>query len=596
MTQFSDLGLAEPVLRALTHEGYATPTPIQAQAIPSLLEGKDLLGIAQTGTGKTAAFALPTLDRLSKSDKRTTPRHCRVLVLAPTRELAAQIGESFRAYGRFTKTSVAVVVGGVAHGPQIKAMTPGVDVLVATPGRLLDHVDAGKINLSQVEVVVLDEADHMLDLGFLPPIRRIVKMLPKKRQNLFFSATMPSQIGQLAGDMLHDPIKVSVTPVATTAERVDQSVYMIEASRKRALLAELLDDPAFERTLVFTRTKRGADRVAKHLEANKISASAIHGNKSQNQRERALAAFKDGQVQVLVATDIAARGIDVDGVTHVVNFELPNVPESYVHRIGRTARGGAAGKAIAFCADDERGLLRDIERTTRQSLPVIDRRDAAAAAKSDAEAAANRPAQGARRGSRGASGGNAGRSGPGKGRADAGGRRAAGARNDRSNNSSSEAAKPGQGRYKGGRKPASDVQGRGDNAAPAGEDRASQPVKTGFVARDSREGAPARTRRDGGAGGNGGSVRGNNAPRSNRNNGNGRSGGDNADQNRIASSVAFLGKSASEKSGATGNAGAKADAGRPNRNSKNSGPAKGARRAPDQGRSKTGNRPRRSVA
>nr|WP_256359934.1 DEAD/DEAH box helicase [Thalassospira sp. TSL5-1] len=594
--------MAEPVLRALTHEGYATPTPIQAQAIPSLLEGKDLLGIAQTGTGKTAAFALPTLDRLSKSDKRTAPRHCRVLVLAPTRELAAQIGESFRAYGRFTKTSVAVVVGGVAHGPQIKALTPGVDVLVATPGRLLDHVDAGKVNLSQVEVVVLDEADHMLDLGFLPPIRRIVKMLPKKRQNLFFSATMPTQIGQLAGDMLHDPIKVSVTPVATTAERVDQSVYLIEASRKRALLAELLDNPAFVRTLVFTRTKRGADRVAKHLEANKISASAIHGNKSQNQRERALAAFKDGQVQVLVATDIAARGIDVDGVSHVVNFELPNVPESYVHRIGRTARGGAAGKAIAFCADDERGLLRDIERTTRQSIPVIDRRDAEAAAKSEAEAAANRPAQGARRGSRGASagnGGNAGRSGSGRGRADAGGRRAAGNRNDRSGNNSPEAAKPGQGRYKGGRKPASDAQGRDEGAvsyaANGGEDRASQPVKTGFVARDSREGAPARARRDGGAGGNGGAVRGN-AQRNNRNNGNGRSAGESADQNRIASSVAFLGKSASEKSGATGHSGAKADAGRPNRNSKNSGPAKGARRVPDQGRSKTGNRPRRSVA
>ncbi|WP_258549227.1 DEAD/DEAH box helicase [Thalassospira profundimaris] len=591
--------MAEPVLRALTHEGYATPTPIQAQAIPSLLEGKDLLGIAQTGTGKTAAFALPTLDRLSKSDKRTAPRHCRVLVLAPTRELAAQIGESFRAYGRFTKTSVAVVVGGVAHGPQIKALTPGVDVLVATPGRLLDHVDAGKVNLSQVEVVVLDEADHMLDLGFLPPIRRIVKMLPKKRQNLFFSATMPSQIGQLAGDMLHDPVKVSVTPVATTAERVDQSVYLIEASRKRALLAELLDNPAFVRTLVFTRTKRGADRVAKHLEANKISASAIHGNKSQNQRERALAAFKDGQVQVLVATDIAARGIDVDGVTHVVNFELPNVPESYVHRIGRTARGGAAGQAIAFCADDERGLLRDIERTTRQSIPVIDRRDAEAAAKSEAEAAANRPAQGARRGSRGgnaANGGKSGRSAPGKGRGDTGNRRAAGHHNDRSGNQPAEAAKPGQGRYKGGRKAAADGQTRSNGAAQNGDDRASQPVKAGFVARDSRDGAPARTtRRDGNHGGNGGAVRGN-AQRGNRNSGNNRSVGESADQNRIASSVAFLGKSTSEKSGATGKSGATADAGRPNRNSRNSGPAKGARSTSDQGRSKTGNRPRRSVA
>ena len=390
MTQFSDLGLAEPVLRALKHEGYDVPTPIQAQAIPSLLEGKDLLGIAQTGTGKTAAFALPILDRLFKSNSRTPAKSCRVLVLAPTRELAAQIGDSFRAYGRFMNTTVAVVVGGVSHGPQIKAITPGVDVLVATPGRLLDHIDAGKLKLSNVEVIVLDEADHMLDLGFLPPIKRVIKMLPRSRQNLFFSATMPSQIGQLAGDMLSNPVKVSVTPVASTQELVEQSVYMIEKSRKRQLLAELLDDPLFKRTLVFTRTKRGADRVARHLESCKISAAAIHGNKSQNQRERALNAFKDGQIGVLVATDIAARGIDVDSVSHVVNFELPNVPESYVHRIGRTARGGASGSAIAFCDEEERGLLRDIEKTTRQSIRVIDRRDAKAAAEQDAISRAER--------------------------------------------------------------------------------------------------------------------------------------------------------------------------------------------------------------
>ncbi|MDG4720190.1 MULTISPECIES: DEAD/DEAH box helicase [Thalassospira] len=397
MTQFSELGLAEPVLRALAQEGYDAPTPIQAQSIPSLLQGKDLLGIAQTGTGKTAAFALPILDRLSKTEGRTPKGACRVLVLAPTRELAAQIGDSFRAYGRFLNVRVAVVVGGVAHGPQIKAITPGIEVLVATPGRLLDHVDSGKLTLKHVDVVVLDEADHMLDLGFLPPIKRIIKMLPRDRQNLFFSATMPTQIGQLAGDMLSDPVKVSVTPVATTQERVDQSVYLIERTRKRQLLAELLDNPAFKRTLVFTRTKRGADRVARHLEANKISAAAIHGNKSQNQRERALNAFKDGQIGVLVATDIAARGIDVDGVTHVVNFELPNVPESYVHRIGRTARGGASGTAIAFCDEEERGLLRDIEKTTRQSIPVIDRRDAEAAAAEEAQSAEARETNRGRR-------------------------------------------------------------------------------------------------------------------------------------------------------------------------------------------------------
>ncbi|MEQ8392015.1 MAG: DEAD/DEAH box helicase [Thalassospira sp.] len=434
MTQFSELGLAEPVLRALAQEGYDAPTPIQAQSIPSLLQGKDLLGIAQTGTGKTAAFALPILDRLSKTEGRTPKGACRVLVLAPTRELAAQIGESFRAYGRFLNVRVAVVVGGVAPGPQIKAINPGVEVLVATPGRLLDHVDSGKLSLKHVDVVVLDEADHMLDLGFLPPIKRIIKMLPRNRQNLFFSATMPGQIGQLAGDMLSDPVKVSVTPVSTTQERVEQSVYLIERTRKRQLLAELLDNPVFKRTLVFTRTKRGADRVARHLEANKISAAAIHGNKSQNQRERALNAFKDGQIGVLVATDIAARGIDVDAVTHVVNFELPNVPESYVHRIGRTARGGASGCAIAFCDAEERGLLRDIERTTRQTIPVIDRRDAKLAAEQEALSDEPRETNRGRRSSGGQPRGNGGRNNGGNNNGRRGGegnRSASAGRNDR---------------------------------------------------------------------------------------------------------------------------------------------------------------------
>ena len=481
MTQFSELGLAEPVLRALAQEGYDAPTPIQAQSIPSLLEGKDLLGIAQTGTGKTAAFALPILDRLSKTEGFTPKGACRVLVLAPTRELAAQIGDSFRAYGRFLNVRVAVVVGGVAHGPQIKAITPGIEVLVATPGRLLDHVDSGKLTLKHVDVVVLDEADHMLDLGFLPPIKRIIKMLPRDRQNLFFSATMPTQIGQLAGDMLSDPVKVSVTPVATTQERVDQSVYLIERTRKRQLLAELLDNPVFKRTLVFTRTKRGADRVARHLEANKISAAAIHGNKSQNQRERALNAFKDGQIGVLVATDIAARGIDVDGVTHVVNFELPNVPESYVHRIGRTARGGASGTAIAFCDEEERGLLRDIEKTTRQSIPVIDRRDAEAAAEQEAQSAEAREAN---RGRRANGGGQARSQGRGQGRGPNGQARG----NGRGNGNGNANANAGRGQGGNGRRDGEANRAAAGNRPERSNDR---PVRQSSLRRDGEGNANA---------------------------------------------------------------------------------------------------------
>ncbi len=544
MTQFSDLGLAEPVLRALKHEGYDVPTPIQAQAIPSLLEGKDLLGIAQTGTGKTAAFALPILDRLSKNETRTPAKSCRVLVLAPTRELAAQIGDSFRAYGRFMNTTVAVVVGGVAHGPQIKAITPGVDVLVATPGRLLDHIDAGKLKLNNVDVVVLDEADHMLDLGFLPPIKRIIKMLPRDRQNLFFSATMPTQIGQLAGDMLSDPVKVSVTPVATTQERVEQSVYMIEKNRKRQLLAELLDNPLFKRTLVFTRTKRGADRVARHLESCKISAAAIHGNKSQNQRERALNAFKDGQIGVLVATDIAARGIDVDGVTHVVNFELPNVPESYVHRIGRTARGGASGSAIAFCDEEERGLLRDIEKTTRQSIPVIDRRDAKAAAEQDAISKAERDANPDRRASNG-NGSGRGRNGggrPGAGGRNGQGRNEARGRNDRNDRNSDrrrteettrDAANGSEnsGRYKGGIKGGADRNERNDRNIERTDRAAARPQGRDGARRDGRDSRDPRDTRN---------ANGDNRVRTPKKvASNGAGGGD----NRIASNLSFLGSS-----------------------------------------------------
>jgi ATP-dependent RNA helicase RhlE len=375
LTTFADFGLAETFLRALQTEGYTTPTPIQIKAIAPVMAGRDLLGIAQTGTGKTAAFALPILHRLFVTDKQPLqPKSARALVLAPTRELAAQIAASFETYGRHVRPSVTVVVGGVKHNPQVRALARGVDVLVATPGRLLDHLQGGTVRLDRTEIVVLDEADHMLDLGFLVPIRRILAKLPKARQTLFFSATMPKDIGALARDMLTDPVEVSVAPVATTVDRVDQSVYLVDAADKRGLLVELLGRPGFDRTLVFTRTKHGADKVTRHLETAGISAAAIHGNKSQPQRERALAAFKSGRTKVLVATDIAARGIDVDAVSHVVNFELPDVPEAYVHRIGRTARAGAEGIAIAFCSADERRALRDIERLTRQTLAIVDRR------------------------------------------------------------------------------------------------------------------------------------------------------------------------------------------------------------------------------
>jgi ATP-dependent RNA helicase RhlE len=375
LTQFSELGLAKPILKALSEKGYATPTPIQAQAIPPVMAGKDLLGIAQTGTGKTAAFALPILHRLAENRVAAPRRGCRVLVLSPTRELATQIGESFRAYGKHLGISVAVIFGGVKYGAQIKALAPGVDVLVATPGRLIDHLQEKVATLDGVETFVLDEADQMLDLGFLQPIKKIVARLPRVRQNLFFSATMPEEIGGLAADLLRNPQRISVAPQGTTVERIAQQVLFVEQTRKRALLAELFDDAAFRRVLVFTRTKRGADRVAKGLAQVGVEAASIHGDKSQGQRERALAAFKAGDVRALVATDIAARGIDIDAVSHVVQFELPNVPEAYVHRIGRTARAGAEGSAVAFCADDERPLLKDIQKVTRQTIPSFDRRN-----------------------------------------------------------------------------------------------------------------------------------------------------------------------------------------------------------------------------
>jgi ATP-dependent RNA helicase RhlE len=368
---FEELGLVPSLLKALAAEGYTTPTPIQLQAIPFALAGRDVQGIAQTGTGKTAAFALPILQRLAANPKRVGPGGCRVLVLSPTRELASQIAESFRSYGKFMNLKVTVMFGGVPKGRQSRAMAMGVDVLVATPGRLIDHMQDRAVRLDQVEILVLDEADHMLDLGFIVPIRKIVSQIPSQRQTLFFSATMPSEIGGLAGSMLKNPAQVAVTPVATTAERVEQHVIMLETSRKRAVLFDLLMGPAAGRTLVFTRTKHGADRVVKYLEESGLAAAAIHGNKSQGQRERALSDFRAGKCRVLIATDIAARGIDVDGVTHVINYDLPNVPESYVHRIGRTARAGATGVAISLCDGEERAFLRGIEKLIRAKVPVM---------------------------------------------------------------------------------------------------------------------------------------------------------------------------------------------------------------------------------
>jgi ATP-dependent RNA helicase RhlE len=374
VTSFSDLGLAAPLLRALADEGYDSPTPIQAQAIPAVLEGRDLLGIAQTGTGKTAAFALPILHRLMAQGGRPPRGGCRALILSPTRELASQIADSFKAYGRHLGFSVTTVFGGVAHGPQRRALSAGVDVLVATPGRLLDHLAERTLRLDHVQTFVLDEADQMLDAGFLPAVRKIVTHIPKQRLTLFFSATMPQEIGRLAGELLKEPVKVEVTPVATTAERVAQRVLHVEAGGKRALLASLLKQPEVERVLVFARTKHGADKVVKQLEQDGLAANAIHGNKSQGQRERALAEFKTGRAPILVATDIAARGIDVAGVSHVVQYDLPDTPESYVHRIGRTARAGASGEAVALCAPDEIEKLRAVEKLIRQQIPAEDRR------------------------------------------------------------------------------------------------------------------------------------------------------------------------------------------------------------------------------
>ncbi|NTU68244.1 MAG: DEAD/DEAH box helicase [Chlorobiaceae bacterium] len=369
--QFTSLDLIDPLLKSLAEEGYTTPTPVQAAAIPVVLAGDDLLACAQTGTGKTAAFALPILQQLHYSHVHGQKRRIRALILTPTRELAVQIAESFEAYGRHTGLSGTVIFGGVNQNPQTARLLRGVDILVATPGRLLDLMGQGHLHLRDIEHFVLDEADRMLDMGFLHDVRKIIGALPKKRQSLFFSATMPPEIVKLAASILHNPKKVSVTPVSSTVEIIDQYILFVDKENKNNLLEHLLQDKAIRHALVFTRTKHGADKVAKFLQRQEISAEAIHGNKSQNARQRALNNFKSRDTRVLVATDIAARGIDVDELEYVINIDLPEVPETYVHRIGRTGRAGAEGTAFSFCNAEEIPLLRDIEKLIAKPIPVM---------------------------------------------------------------------------------------------------------------------------------------------------------------------------------------------------------------------------------
>lgn len=366
---FDSLNLIEPILRALQTEGYTTPTPIQQQAIPIVLEGNDLLGCAQTGTGKTAAFSIPLLQLLYQ--QKNTQRGIKALILTPTRELAIQIDESIAAYGRHTGLSHAVIFGGVSQVPQTQALKRGVDILIATPGRLLDLMQQGYVSLQHLQFFVLDEADRMLDMGFIHDVKKVISKLPAKRQTLFFSATMPPEIAGLANSILHQPKKVEVTPVSSTVEKIEQSVYFVEKQDKRALLHHILGDRDIKTVLVFTRTKHGADKVVKDLQRSNIGAAAIHGNKSQNARQRALNDFKNGTLRVLVATDIAARGIDVEQLSHVINYELPDVPETYVHRIGRTGRAGASGIAIAFCDAEEKVNLKDIQKLIGIQIPIV---------------------------------------------------------------------------------------------------------------------------------------------------------------------------------------------------------------------------------
>lgn len=370
---FKELNLIEPLLKALSAEGYTHPTPIQEKAIPVVLQKKDLLGCAQTGTGKTAAFALPMLQLLQeKQVPKNTRRNIRALILTPTRELAIQIRESFEAYGKFTGIRQTVIFGGVSQGKQVEDLNKGVDVLIATPGRLLDLVSQRIINLQNIELFVLDEADRMLDMGFVNDVKKIIAKIPVKRQTLFFSATMPPEISQLANTILTNPVRVEVTPVSSTAEKITQAIYSVEKKNKPNLLIHLLQDKSIENVLVFTKTKHGADKLVKILAKANIVAEAIHGNKSQNARQRALTNFKSGDLRVLVATDIAARGIDVDELKNVINYELPNIPETYVHRIGRTGRAGASGTAWSFCDEEERPFLNDILKLTQQEIPLVE--------------------------------------------------------------------------------------------------------------------------------------------------------------------------------------------------------------------------------
>ncbi len=371
---FNNLQLIEPVLKALVHEGYTTPTPIQQQAIPAILEQKDLLGCAQTGTGKTAAFAIPILQLMHQQQQQSPNgrRNIKALILTPTRELAIQIEESFNAYGKYLDLKHLVIFGGVNQFSQVNALRRGIDILVATPGRLLDLMNQGHISLRDINFFVLDEADRMLDMGFVHDVKRVIAKLPAKRQTLFFSATMPPEIQQLANVLLTNPVKVAVTPVSSTVEIIQQSIYFVDKQNKNALLKDILADADIKTVLVFARTKHGADKVAKELNRNSIRAEAIHGNKSQNARQSALHNFKTRQTRVLVATDIAARGIDIDELTHVVNYDLPNIPETYVHRIGRTGRAGASGIAISFCDHEEKAYLKDIQKVISKTIPVIE--------------------------------------------------------------------------------------------------------------------------------------------------------------------------------------------------------------------------------
>ncbi|WP_340104643.1 DEAD/DEAH box helicase [Rhodohalobacter sp. 8-1] len=369
---FNSLKLSDPILRSLNDEGYTTPTPIQEQAIPIALQGKDLLGCAQTGTGKTAAFAIPILEQLSINSSTDQNRNIRSLIVTPTRELAIQIDESFKNYGRYTGLSTAVVYGGVNQKRQVKQLKRGVDILTATPGRLLDLMNQGFISLANIEIFVLDEADRMLDMGFIHDIKKMLRVLPKKRQTLFFSATMPQEIVKLSSSILTNPTKIEVTPEAATVDKIRQGIFYVDKGNKKQLLVDVLTDENVGSALVFTRTKRGANNVVKMLNKKSIQAEAIHGNKSQNARQRALSNFKDQSTRVLVATDIAARGIDVDELKYVINFEIPNIPETYVHRIGRTGRAGSDGTALSFVDSSEKEYLRDIEKLINQKIPVMD--------------------------------------------------------------------------------------------------------------------------------------------------------------------------------------------------------------------------------